>query len=135
MGTRDGSIMATIITTHIPINVVPAASQVCPAILIHAMDMVQPPGIGIPSDIDQQVPIVIPALARNSNALLPRNVRSFSRLARRSTAAAPQSTTGPPSSRPITPALALLGCTDLLEQLQHAHLDPVFCDLSLVNPV
>jgi hypothetical protein len=40
--------MATIITTHIPKNEAAAPSQVCPGILIHAIDMVQPPAIAMP---------------------------------------------------------------------------------------
>jgi hypothetical protein len=52
MGTRDGIIMATIITTHIPMNAAAAPSQDCPGILIQAMDMVQPPGMGMPPDMD-----------------------------------------------------------------------------------
>ncbi len=52
IGTRDGSIMATIITTHIPMNEAAAPSQVCPGILIHAIDMVQPPGIAMPPELD-----------------------------------------------------------------------------------
>jgi hypothetical protein len=45
--------MATIITTHIPMNEAAAPSHVCPDILIQAIDMVQPPGIGIPPDMDR----------------------------------------------------------------------------------
>ncbi|MBZ5499744.1 MAG: hypothetical protein LAP85_25375 [Acidobacteriia bacterium] len=44
--------MAAIITTHIPMNEAAASSQVCPGILIHAIDMVQPPGIAMPPDMD-----------------------------------------------------------------------------------
>src|ERR1017187_7959239 len=39
MGTRDGSIIATIITSHMPTNDAAAAGQVCPGIRIHAADM------------------------------------------------------------------------------------------------
>jgi hypothetical protein len=44
--------MATIMTIHIPMKAAAAPGQVCPGILIHAMDMVQPPGIGMPPDMD-----------------------------------------------------------------------------------
>jgi hypothetical protein len=44
--------MATIITIHIAMNEAAAPSQLCPGIRIHAIDMVQPPGIRIPPDID-----------------------------------------------------------------------------------
>ena len=55
MGTSDGSIIATIITTHMPTNVSAASDHVCPGMRIHAIDIVQPPGIGIPpmADIDE----------------------------------------------------------------------------------
>jgi hypothetical protein len=53
MGTRDGSIMAAIITTHIPTNEAAAPSQVCPDIVIHAIDMVHPPGIAMLPDMDR----------------------------------------------------------------------------------
>jgi hypothetical protein len=46
-GTKDGSIIATIITTHMRRNDAAAPGQVCPGIRIHAIDIVQRPGIGI----------------------------------------------------------------------------------------
>ena len=45
--------MATIMTTHIPMNDVPAASQLCPGILIHIMESDQLPGMRMPSDMDR----------------------------------------------------------------------------------
>jgi hypothetical protein len=48
METRDGSIMATIITTHMPPNDAAAPGHVWPGIRIHAIDTVHPPGMGIP---------------------------------------------------------------------------------------
>src|SRR5512145_3287759 len=65
MGTRDGSIIATIITIHMPRNDAAAPGHVCPGIRIHAIDIVQPPGIGIPpiADMDAHQTIVIAALA------------------------------------------------------------------------
>src|SRR5499427_4544093 len=74
MGTRDGSIIATIITTHIPRNDAAAPSHVCPGIRIHAIDIVQPPGIGISpiADMDVHQTIATAALATNSSAETPK---------------------------------------------------------------
>ena len=65
MGATDGSIIATIITTHMPRNDAAKPGHVCPGIRIHAIDMVQPPGIGIPpiADIDADQPTVAAALS------------------------------------------------------------------------
>ena len=53
MGISDGSIIATIITIHMPRNAAAAPVHVSPGISIHTVDIVQPPGIGIPLiDID-----------------------------------------------------------------------------------
>src|SRR6185436_12608686 len=81
MGTREGSIIATIIRIHIPTNEAAAAGQVWPGIRIQAIDIVQPPGIGISPipamDAHQrQVPT---ALAANRSAERPRKVRSEDR--------------------------------------------------------
>ena len=56
MGTSEGIIIATIITTHMPRNDAAAPGHVCPGIRIHAIDIVQPPGIGISpiADMDAQ---------------------------------------------------------------------------------
>jgi hypothetical protein len=43
--------MATIITIHINMNDAAAPNQVCPGMRIHAMDIVQPPGICMPPRI------------------------------------------------------------------------------------
>jgi hypothetical protein len=77
MGTKDGSIIATIITTHMPRNVAAAPGQDWPGIRIHAIDIVQPPGIGIApiADMDEHHTIVITVLAAKSNAEVPTNVR------------------------------------------------------------
>src|SRR4030095_9284330 len=71
----DGSIIATIITTHMPRNDAAAPGHVCPGIRIHAIDIVQPPGIGISciADMDAHQAIVTAALAANSSAETPRN--------------------------------------------------------------
>jgi hypothetical protein len=46
--------MAIIITIHMTMNDAAASIQVCPGIRIQAMDMVQPPGMGMPPAIDPQ---------------------------------------------------------------------------------
>jgi len=64
-------------TIHIPRNTAAASSHVCPGILIHAIDIVQPPGIGISPvpDMDAHQTIVTAALAAKSSAEAPKNVR------------------------------------------------------------
>src|SRR5476651_534955 len=77
MGARDGSIIATIIATHMPMNDAAALGHVCPHIRIHAIDIVQPPGIGISpiADMDAHQTIVTVALAAKSNAETPKKIR------------------------------------------------------------
>src|SRR5215510_508099 len=77
MGARDGNIIASIITTHMPRNDAPAPGHDCPGIRIHAIAIVQPPGIGIIpiADMDSHQRIVSAALATNSNAEMPKNAR------------------------------------------------------------
>src|SRR4029450_2798824 len=77
MGARDGSIIATIITTHMPRNDPAAPNHVCPGIRIHAIDIVQPPGIGIRpiADTDAHQTIVTAALAAKSSAETPKKAR------------------------------------------------------------
>src|ERR1700682_3790471 len=77
MGTKDGSIIATIITTHMPRNDAAAPGHVCPGIRIQAIDIVQPPGIGISpiADIDAHQAIVTAALAAKSSAETPKKAR------------------------------------------------------------
>ena len=66
-----------------PRNDIAAPGQVCPGIRIHAIDIVQPPGIGIPpiADIDVHLTIVDAVLAANSRAAAARKARSGCRLA------------------------------------------------------
>jgi hypothetical protein len=80
MGTRDGSIIATIITIYIPMNDAAAPGQVCPGIRIHAIDIVQSPGIGIPpiADIDAHQTVVSAALTTNNSAETPTTTTSLS---------------------------------------------------------
>src|SRR6266436_1153185 len=81
MGTKEGSIIATIITAHIPRNDAAAPVHVCPGIRIQAIDIVQPPGIGIPpiADMDSHQPIVNAALAAKSSAETPKKARCEAR--------------------------------------------------------
>ena len=75
VGTNDGSIIAIIITTHMPTNDAKAPSHVCPGIGIHAIDIVQPPGIGIfpIADMEPHQTVVSAALAAKSSAEVPKN--------------------------------------------------------------
>ena len=54
VGNADGSIIATIIASHMSRNSVADANQLCPGIRIHIMDMVQPPGISNSQHIERQ---------------------------------------------------------------------------------
>src|SRR5437763_9865760 len=78
MRSKDGSIVATIITTHMPRNDTAAPGHVWPGMRIHAIDIVQPPGIGISpiADMDAHQAIVPAALAAKSSAETPRKVAS-----------------------------------------------------------
>jgi len=77
MGSSDGSIIATIITVHMPRNDAARPGHVCPGITIHIIDIVQPPGIGIPpmADMDEDHTIVTAALAAKANVETPKNAR------------------------------------------------------------
>jgi hypothetical protein len=78
MGTRHGSIIANIITSHIARKDAVASNSDWPYIGIHVIDILQPPGIGISSiaDMDMHHTIVTAELAVKSNATVPQNVRS-----------------------------------------------------------
>src|SRR5688572_25657666 len=78
MGSNAGSIMATIMTTHMPRNVAVAPAQDCPGMRIQAMDMVQPPGISMPgmSDMEPHQATVTAALATKTSAAMKINARS-----------------------------------------------------------
>jgi hypothetical protein len=54
VGSADGIIIATIIVSHIRKNIAAEIVQDCPDIRIHIIDIVQPPGIPIPPDIERQ---------------------------------------------------------------------------------
>src|SRR5512132_3113290 len=64
-----------------PRNDAAAPGHVCPGIRIHAIDIVQPPGIGISpiSDMDAHQTIVTAALAAKSSAETPIKARSEAR--------------------------------------------------------
>ena len=81
MGTNDGSIMAAIITTHMPRKEAMVPGHVCPGIRIQVIDIVQPPGIGIPliADIDPHQCMVATALAVKSSAEPPKKARNDAR--------------------------------------------------------
>src|SRR5277367_5827101 len=81
MGTKEGSIIATIITSHMPRNDAAALGQACPGVRIHAIDILQPPGIGISpiADMDVHQWMVAAALAAKSSAEVPKKTGSESR--------------------------------------------------------
>ncbi len=60
-----------------PRNDAAAPGHVCPGIRIHAIDIVQPPGIGISpiADMDAHQTIVPAALAAKSSAETPKKAR------------------------------------------------------------
>ena len=63
--------------THMPRNEAAAPGHVCPGIRIHAIDIVQPPGIGISpiADMDVHQTVVIAVLAAKSSAETPKKAR------------------------------------------------------------
>jgi hypothetical protein len=67
--------------SHVPRNDAAEADHVCPGIRIHAIDIVQPPGIGIPpiADMDAHQVIVAAALMAKSSAETPRKTCSAAR--------------------------------------------------------
>src|SRR5260221_11242936 len=78
MAAKDGSIIATIITIHMARKDAAASSHVCPGISIHAIDIVQPPGIGMSpiADMDPHQMIVLAALTTKSSAEIAKKARS-----------------------------------------------------------
>src|SRR5512132_4424530 len=78
MGTKEGSIIATIITIHMPRNDAATPDHVCPGIRIHTIDIVQPPGIATSpiANIDVHQTTVTAALATKSMPERPRKRRS-----------------------------------------------------------
>src|SRR5436309_8758269 len=92
-----------------PRNDAAAPGHVCPGIRIHAIDMVQPPGIGIPpiADMDAHQTIVTAALAAKSNAETPKKARWEARpeTMRRETCRPPDA--------PTTTTISLSACRTL----------------------
>jgi hypothetical protein len=73
--------MATIITTHMPRNQAAALGQLCPGILIHAIDIVQPPAMGISpiAGMEAHQTIVTAALAVKISAEIHKKARCETR--------------------------------------------------------
>ncbi len=77
MRTKDGSIIVIIMATHMARNDAMASGHVCPGIRIHAIDMVQPPGIGISpiADMEAHHTIVSAAVAMKSSTETAKKTR------------------------------------------------------------
>jgi N-acetylglucosamine-6-phosphate deacetylase len=54
IGRADGSIIATIMTSHISKNIIADPVHVYPGMAIHIMDIFQPPGISMPPAMESQ---------------------------------------------------------------------------------
>src|SRR5690349_1057069 len=70
--------MAIIIKTHMRRNAAVAPNHVCPGMRIHAVDMVQPPGMAISpiADMEMEHAIVAVALAAKSSDVTTRSALS-----------------------------------------------------------
>src|SRR5580692_3749760 len=81
MGANDGSIIDTIIATHMPRNEAAAPGQLCSGIRIQSIDIVQPPGILISPivDMDAHPRTVTAALTAKKIADTPTKVRREAR--------------------------------------------------------
>jgi hypothetical protein len=71
--------------THMPKNEDVTPAHVCPGMRIQVIDIVQPPGIGIPpvADMDFDQRTVTAVLTMKSNTMTPMNVRPESRSERK----------------------------------------------------
>src|SRR5436190_12909780 len=124
MGTKDGSIIAAIITVHMPRNNAAAPGHVCPGIRIHAIDIVQPPGIVISPIVamDAHQTIVTAALAAKSSTETPKNAgcetREISGLRAPMTSATSALLILVVAAKPEARLVAPLGCA--VEPLVHA---------------
>src|SRR5439155_7901755 len=89
-----------------PRNDAAAPCHVCPGIRIHAIDIAQPPGIGISpiADMEAHQTIVTAALAAKSSAETPRKVRGEA-----GSEAVRLEISGPPVA-PTTPTTWLSAC-------------------------
>ena len=96
-------------TTYMPRKDAAAPDHVCPGIRIHAIDIVQPPGIGMPpiDDMDAHHAIVSAALAAKSSAVTPKKARWEPRpeAIRRANFSFPDGATTPTTS--LSPRLGL----------------------------
>src|SRR5687767_1969778 len=105
-----------------PRNNAAAPGQVCPGIRIHAIDIVQPPGIAMSpiADMDAHQTIVTAALAAKSSAETPKNTCCEARSEAMRGEMRPRSAlvvlvvAAPPHARLVAP----LGCA--VEPLVHA---------------
>src|SRR5882672_5003576 len=106
MDTKDGIIIATFITTHMPRNDAAGPGHVYPGIRIHAIAIVQPPGIGISpiADMDAHQTIVTAALAAKSSAETAKKARSEVR------AETMRREISRPAVAPTTPTTSLSAC-------------------------
>src|ERR1043166_3607106 len=77
VGSTEGSIMATIIASHMNRKPAADANQVWPGIRIHIMDIVQPPGISISQHIDRQKQAVAVTLTAKATTQTAINRRAF----------------------------------------------------------
>ena len=84
IGRAEGSIIATIIASHMSRKAVAEPTQVWPCIRIHIMDIVQPPGISISQHIERQKYTVAATLTMKVTELAEMNPRGW-RLLRLST--------------------------------------------------
>src|SRR5436189_4378934 len=82
MGSADGIIIATIMASHISRKLPADASHVWPLILIHIVDILQPPGISISQQIERQKWTVAATLAKNPTAQTAMNATGTEMLSR-----------------------------------------------------
>src|SRR5258708_14872573 len=137
MGTRDGSTMATIITTHMPRNDAAGSGRVCPGIRIQAIDIAPPPGSGISpiAAMDAHQTIVTAALAAKSSAETPKKARWE---ARSTTTTTPSAlvvliVAAPPNARLVAP---LWGAVEPLVHAPEAVQSPRIRGIGVIdNPV
>jgi hypothetical protein len=105
-----------------PRNDAAAPGHVCPGIRIHAIDIVQPPGIGIPiADMGAHQTIVSVVVPAKSNAETPTNAASEDRsnaMRREISRSAVAATTTIPSSAPVL-VVAAPRVTGFMHRWQH----------------
>ena len=77
IGKAEGSIIATIIASHMSRKAAAEAIHVWRCIGIHIMDIFQPPGISIPQHIERQKYTVAATLTMKVTALAAMNPRGW----------------------------------------------------------